>query len=324
MSPIQISTTSTSVDEMSEKTGFDLDFCQLEAGEPLLKSKITILSSIASTRFLFDKSFLQKGMAPEGCFAFGCMSGQSLSRYAGKSYGSEYLFDLNGRSGFETRTSSLFTAKSIHVKADRLHDIAELQGIDLSGLGKNDYGEPRHVDSIKLQMLEEAIQNVENLVPLSDNQPQWKSELATVEDTVYLTLADCLDTSQRADRPSFSNRMFVLRRALDYIHSHCCEPITITDMSRACATTSRTLERVFRAEFGATPKQYITKARLSKARRALFQNSLETSITDIASSCGFLHMSQFAKDYKTQYGELPSQTRQRRNITPEATGYTLK
>ena len=97
MTPVQFSALFTSVDEMAEKTGFDFDFCQLERGEPILKSCTTILPSVFSTTFYFNKRFHQKGKAPEGYASVGIMLGDSRTRSTGKNYGSEYLFDFNSR-----------------------------------------------------------------------------------------------------------------------------------------------------------------------------------------------------------------------------------
>jgi AraC-like DNA-binding protein len=36
-----------------------------------------------------------------------------------------------------------------------------------------------------------------------------------------------------------------------------------------------------------------------------------SAITDVANEWGFWHMGQFAADYQSQFGELPSETRNR-------------
>ena len=188
--------------------------------------------------------------------------------------------------------------------------VTQAYDVDLSGLGENDFAAPKLIDPIKLRQLLVAVQNMEKLVLILENQPQGKIEIATVEDAIFRILVDCLDSSQRNNSLPYSNRLVVRRRVLDYIQSHVREVITINELCRACATTSRTLERVFREEFSVTPKRYLTLLKLSGIRHELCQLNQEKSIRDIAISWGFWHMSQFAQDYKNHYGELPSQTRQ--------------
>jgi AraC family ethanolamine operon transcriptional activator len=37
----------------------------------------------------------------------------------------------------------------------------------------------------------------------------------------------------------------------------------------------------------------------------------ETTVADVAADWGFLHLSQFTKDYRELFGERPSETRER-------------
>jgi AraC family ethanolamine operon transcriptional activator len=48
--------------------------------------------------------------------------------------------------------------------------------------------------------------------------------------------------------------------------------------------------------------------RLNGVRRELRHGTAELRIGDVAARWGFWHQSQFAADYRTLFGELPSQT----------------
>jgi AraC family ethanolamine operon transcriptional activator len=316
MNPAQYLAFSTSIDELAEKTGFDLNFCQLEKGEPILKSSTTILPSVITTAFYFNKAFHQEGTAPEGYMSFGLMLDRSELRCAGKNYNANHLFDFNGLSGFEAVSNNSFTAKTLHVNVDRLLHTADLHEIELTALGKADYPMPMHIDPINLQQLHAAIYTIEKSVCIMPQLLQGNATFAEIEDTAYRNLADCLSSSQRDETISLTNRRAVLRRSIEFIRTHYGEIITVTDICRVCATTSRTLERVFHEEFGIAPKQYLTKIRLSKARESLCLKDQEMNITEIAFSSGFSHMGQFSQDYKKHFGELPSQTSQCQHYTP--------
>jgi AraC-like DNA-binding protein len=60
--------------------------------------------------------------------------------------------------------------------------------------------------------------------------------------------------------------------------------------------------------------QYVKRLRLEKARRLLIAADTKQSVTAVAFACGFLNLGHFARDYRNQYGELPSQTLLRRTI----------
>ncbi len=70
-----------------------------------------------------------------------------------------------------------------------------------------------------------------------------------------------------------------------------------------------TLQRAFLDQYGMTPKSYLQSLRLNDAYKMLLQSDPETTkVTDVALSQGYWHMSQFAADYRRQFGELPSAT----------------
>jgi AraC-like DNA-binding protein len=58
-----------------------------------------------------------------------------------------------------------------------------------------------------------------------------------------------------------------------------------------------------------TPLGYLRAIRLSEVRRALMSSPRDAmSIGDAAARFGFFHQSHFTADYKTLFGELPSDT----------------
>jgi AraC family ethanolamine operon transcriptional activator len=55
--------------------------------------------------------------------------------------------------------------------------------------------------------------------------------------------------------------------------------------------------------------QYLRAIRLNSARRELRDgNPAIMQVQDIAARWGFWHLSHFASDYRTMFGELPSDT----------------
>ena len=107
--------------------------------------------------------------------------------------------------------------------------------------------------------------------------------------------------------------MVVLQRALDYIEANAHKPITVLELSKVSGAGVRTLEYAFRDYFDVTPKTYLKSRRLIAVRRELRRSpNTDALIHEVAGRWGFWHMGQFAADYRSFFGELPSETMKKR------------
>src|SRR5690606_18304626 len=100
-----------------------------------------------------------------------------------------------------------------------------------------------------------------------------------------------------------------VKRAIDYIHAHLAQPITIADLVGASGVAGRTLFKHFRDFKGVSPMGYVRRARLERARADLMRASSDESVTAIATRWGFDHMGRFAIEYQRAFGESPSRTK---------------
>ncbi len=102
---------------------------------------------------------------------------------------------------------------------------------------------------------------------------------------------------------------FYVRRVEEYVRAYAADPISLTDLIEVSGVSARSLHAGFRRFRDATPMGYLKSYRLSLARVELLHGA-ETgvSVTDVALSCGFTHLSKFARDYHERYGERPSET----------------
>lgn len=102
------------------------------------------------------------------------------------------------------------------------------------------------------------------------------------------------------------------RRQLDYaVHlarSSSQRIHTVAELSLQTGISRRTLQRGFQERFGVSPKAYLMAQRLIGTRRDLRISSPTIRVTDAANNWGFWHIGQFAADYRTMFGEFPSQT----------------
>ena len=105
-----------------------------------------------------------------------------------------------------------------------------------------------------------------------------------------------------------------MARALEIIHGSELENISAVELCQHAGCSQRFLEKSFLKRFGVTPKKYIKCLRLAQVYKGLrnFDAQGCDSIIEWAGIHGFWHMGQFAADYRRIYGELPSDTLNRR------------
>ncbi len=109
---------------------------------------------------------------------------------------------------------------------------------------------------------------------------------------------------RRRDRGLISARKLILE--------HDAEDLTLQDLCQAGGVSERTLQYSFLEHYGINPKRYLVVYRLNCVRDDLCRfGSDDLKIADVANRWGFWHMGGFAADYRTLFGELPSETLQR-------------
>lgn len=98
-----------------------------------------------------------------------------------------------------------------------------------------------------------------------------------------------------------------LKNVLSFIRSNYDFPITLNDMAKAAGMSPKYFCYFFKEMTRKTPIEYLNSYRVEKASRKLINT--DTSVTDIAFSCGFNDLSYFIKTFKAQKGVTPAQFR---------------
>ena len=126
--------------------------------------------------------------------------------------------------------------------------------------------------------------------------------------TVAFLLANTSNYSPilRADSVPASRRE--VRVAEQYIEANWDMPITIEALVAVTGVSARSLFAAFRTERGYTPMEFVKSVRLRIARQSLSRADRGQSVSTVAVECGFGNLGHFAKDYRRQFGELPSAT----------------
>ena len=116
---------------------------------------------------------------------------------------------------------------------------------------------------------------------------------------------------ERDSAPAALSRSRLLhQQAVDkvrqYVLDHPEQPPTIPELCAHLHLSRRALQNCFEDVTGMPPLAYMRSLRLNAVRRALRYGDGLRPISRIAYDWGFTHMSQFARDYKRLFGELPS------------------
>jgi AraC-like DNA-binding protein len=124
----------------------------------------------------------------------------------------------------------------------------------------------------------------------------------------------CANLSNYSDRLNAkdpSSAPWQVARAMEYIEANWDKPITIEALAEATETSARSLFATFRKSRGCSPMAFVRHFRLLRAQEILSLAAPETSVSAVASWCGFRNPGHFSKHYSSLFGELPSQTLKR-------------
>ena len=141
--------------------------------------------------------------------------------------------------------------------------------------------------------------------------------VATLEDAILTALLTTHDHNQslrfEARPPDLMPRQ--VRLVEDYIHANFDQPIMMKDFVALTNVSARSIHYAFRKYRGYSPKALLRSVRLERARERLLDPEIRQSVSRIALESGFEHLSRFSGEYRKKFGELPSQTLRKRELT---------
>lgn len=100
-------------------------------------------------------------------------------------------------------------------------------------------------------------------------------------------------------------RPFYIKRAIEWMHLHAAQKISLEDLSAASGVSVRTLQLGFQTYSGMSPMAYLFKIRLDGAYRDLLTEQAHVTIDEIARRWGFLNPGKFAGHIRLTYGQNP-------------------
>lgn len=100
----------------------------------------------------------------------------------------------------------------------------------------------------------------------------------------------------------------IVERAVDYIHRHYSETVSLQAVAEHCYVSREHLSRIFKKETGFGFNEYLNIYRL-KIANARLQSDPKIQVSRVAFSCGFNDSNYFTKQYKKIYGSAPTKER---------------
>jgi AraC family transcriptional regulator, ethanolamine operon transcriptional activator len=147
------------------------------------------------------------------------------------------------------------------------------------------------------------------MAAVTDEGAPLRDDLALrqLRDAVLIEWIEALppqvDTSELS---KVAERKRLVDRACELMLSHADEPLSMLEVCQRVGASRRKLNYCFQDVLGTNPVKYLRAVRLNGVRRELRRGG--AAVQDVATRWGFWHLGQFSRDYKAQFGELPSTT----------------
>ncbi|MDE1178004.1 MAG: helix-turn-helix domain-containing protein [Edaphobacter sp.] len=132
----------------------------------------------------------------------------------------------------------------------------------------------------------------------------------SIQNSVLEAVTDlCVSVEHAPETPrSEIQHSQIVRSVRQFLLDNSDRAISVPELCSVFNVSRRTLQYAFDRVLGIGPNAYLKILRLNGVRRDLCRKEQRISVQQAASDWGFWHLSQFAKDYRTLFDELPSAT----------------
>jgi Response regulator containing CheY-like receiver domain and AraC-type DNA-binding domain len=141
---------------------------------------------------------------------------------------------------------------------------------------------------------------------------------------IWRTLIDCANPAdlrsavfrvseritEAITRAQCSRKHQVIERAVEYLHDHLHENITVKEMAHAVHLNATYLSVLFKKEMGVTISDYLQQIRIERAKELLRDH--DAKVYEVAERVGYQTSSYFTQQFKKWVGCTPAEFRKRR------------
>jgi AraC-like DNA-binding protein/quercetin dioxygenase-like cupin family protein len=160
----------------------------------------------------------------------------------------------------------------------------------------------RHADEIVLHLLERIRHEG------AQRQPFFRELCSTSLVEILVTLIRAsrgvnLDKRYAADLPAGAVTDAIARRAVQYLHAHHAETLTMKRVSRVLGVSERHLRAKMEEALGQTPHRYLAEYRIDRAKDLIAHRGL--ALKDVATRTGFKTIHHFTRTFTQLAGVSP-------------------
>lgn len=292
--------------------GWGLEFVQLDRGPFQGALRQAASPQISLTHFRLNRQFHQQGaiQAPGRTFAIFLNRVTPMRWRNDDGVGADTLvvFPVDGE--LDAMTLPGFDAVSISIDKDFLREISQQQGLERACDVIPRYAITFQTDG---NMIERVRRGVRRLLAAhahgASGTQRMPIEAGIAESILRIVATDL----QPAAPPGVRKRDRAFAAAMEVLTQSAMPP-SVSELSHIVGASERTLRYAFRERLGVSVKHYMNARRLMRVKEQLLAADRGKSpIQDIATQFGYWHTGQFAADYRSMFGELPSETLMRRS-----------
>lgn len=159
--------------------------------------------------------------------------------------------------------------------------------------------------------LGEALQQLLRLSSCEALQREQQLERVGLDRAILRLIAlllcdELIQTARQREQAQRGSKNQIFDQLLDWVEANLHRPLQLSDLVEQSGYSQRSLRNFFQERFGCGPIYWIRSRRLSAARARLLSPQALDTVSAIAASFGYLHLSQFSRDFQKAYNVKPS------------------
>ena len=159
--------------------------------------------------------------------------------------------------------------------------------------------EPSVFSMEEFQEMDELVNNLPDLWKFGGRAEHYKCYAHFYN---FLTYMENLRSLNYADKKKFS----IILPGAEYLKKHIYDcDLKVETLVKICGISGTYFQKIFQANFGMSPQQYILGKRLSHAKTIIDSGDFN-SISEVALSVGYNDPLYFSRAFKKKYGASPS------------------
>ncbi|MFC3533126.1 helix-turn-helix domain-containing protein [Vogesella facilis] len=275
----------------------------------------SVMASVGGLQLVVEdlnKKILQRGTVPKNRLAIGIpLELEGHSRMCGEQSTKDALHVFSCYPDFE------FLSPERHIVANVEFDINSLSSELTQGLGQALYAKllapvvelsPAAAEHIR-QLLRQALGSIR--ADAANVSVQHKERMSLLERNLLYGILEVVSAFPEFpphSPPRAAKNWEIVKRVQQSLQNPDSCFLSIAELCIELQLSRRTIQYAFESAVGTNPAKYLKAVRLNHVRHDLMCG---LSVTEAAVRWGFLHLSAFAHDYRTFFGELPSATSKR-------------